>query len=324
MEGYANERASRRVPESSERIFRLAHFSDIHFTIPPLTAQGRLLGKRLAGTFNYYIGGRRRDFHKVEDRIIRLLHDIDNQGVDHALCTGDLTQMSWPSEFEALARLFGDRCNQPNKYTVIPGNHDRYTPEAVEDDLFGRWFGSLSAPEGKYPYVKFLAEGQVALVLLDVSRAAGMLDSSGLCGEEQLRQLRYLLSSEELASKYTILALHYGLLRADGRPDSPRHGIRDYRLLLDLLQEQSLQLDLVLHGHIHRPFALHVGGRPVICVGSATDLAVMGGWHLLDIDLESRRLRITRRVWSEGREMYSESTDGIPGWVEYGDTAETA
>jgi hypothetical protein len=49
------------------------------------------------------------------------LADIDAVGVDHALCTGDVTQMSYAIEFERLSALYGPRLQQPERHTVIPG-----------------------------------------------------------------------------------------------------------------------------------------------------------------------------------------------------------
>lgn len=294
--------------------FRLAHFSDIHLTLPPLGAQGRLLGKRLAGVLSYYVGGRGQRFAGADTRIRALLEDVDAQQVDHALCTGDVTQMSWAEEFEAVAEIFGERRFQPERYTVIPGNHDRYTPDAVAEDTFGRWFAEVAAPSDRYPYVKTLADGAVKLVLLDVARATGLADSSGRVGAEQLARLTDVLTDPSLERCFVIMALHYGLLRADGRPDRPHHGIRDYRALIDAIDRPEVHLDLVVHGHMHHPYVVRTERRTVACVGSATDLSVVGGWQVVEVDLQTGRFDLQRRVWRPETQAFGPSTDQIPGW----------
>ncbi len=281
---------------------RLAHFSDVHVTAPPFSAAGRLFGKRLAGTANYYFGGRGRHFFGADHRLARLLEDLEQIGVDHALCTGDLTQMAFPEEFERAASVLAQWMKRPSRLTVLPGNHDRYTEEAVERDDFGRWFGEVSAPGGRPPVV-FPAPG-VAIALLDVTRPCTLLDSSGWCGPERLAELSERLRSPDLKRLFVVLALHYGLVRSSGEPDRPRHGIRDHAAVAAALLDPSLSVDLVVHGHMHRPFVTEVSGRPVVCSGSATDLAVEAGYHVFDIDPMRGVFTIERRVWCPRQDRY--------------------
>src|SRR5688500_9885026 len=97
---------------------RLAHFSDIHVTQPPADGSFRaFLGKRLAATLHYYVGGRRHRFAEVDRRIESLLADVDQMRVQHALCTGDITMMSLPTEFSRFAELFGERLDRPQRWT---------------------------------------------------------------------------------------------------------------------------------------------------------------------------------------------------------------
>src|SRR5687767_3206409 len=118
---------------------RLAHFSDPHVTISPLDEPlGLLHLKRALGTVNYFGGGRWRHFQGSAERMTRLLQDVDAQNVSHVLCTGDLTTMSFDREFQRMARLFAERLEMPERYTVLPGNHDRYTQAAMDERRFER------------------------------------------------------------------------------------------------------------------------------------------------------------------------------------------
>lgn len=286
-------------------VVRLAHFSDIHVTAPPIAFGARpLLGKRMMGSLNYYIGGRRRHFENVEHRIQRLLEDVDGQGVDHALCTGDITQMSFREEFRRCAELFGDRLLQPKRYTVLPGNHDRYTHDTTNH--FEDWFGTISAPDGKYPFRKDL-DGNVTIVGLDVARPTGLTSSSGFCGRPQLEATRTLLEDAELKSRFVIIALHYGLLRSNGNRDRPGHRIEDDRSLIELVNETDHRIDMVVHGHMHRNYVVSSPKRPLVCAGSATDLAYPCGYNIYDINSAAGTFDITRRVWSAAADAYVES-----------------
>ncbi|MEM7676713.1 MAG: metallophosphoesterase, partial [Myxococcota bacterium] len=287
---------------------RLAHFSDIHITLSPVR-YGGLWSKRTAGALNYYVGGRRHHFANVEARVAALLADVDAQGVDHAVCTGDITQMSYVEEFRRCAALFGPRLEQPQRFTVIPGNHDRYT--STEADLFEQFFGRLAEPDGRYPFRKDV--GAVSFVGLDLARPTALIDSSGLCGPAQLSALTEMLKALTAEDRKTIVLMHYGFFRADGRPDRPRHGIRDAKALLALLDREDLRVDLILHGHIHRSYAVRTARRAVICAGSATDLARGSCYHLYDLDAEG--VWMTRRRWNEQAQAYA--TDGEPVRVLY-------
>lgn len=283
---------------------RLAHFSDIHVTAFPLAHPVSLLqAKRVLGTINYFVGGRREHFRGVEHRIERLLEDADAVGAEHVLCTGDITSMSLEGEFARCADLYGDaRLNQPERYTVIAGNHDRYTRESVEDRRFERYFRALASPSSDYPCVKRLAPS-VRLVLVDVSRPTSFA-STGLMGDAQGKRLLEVLTDPSLADQFVVLGLHYALLRAGGGPDSPSHRLLDYRALLDVVDRSDVHLDLVLHGHLHRSYSVRTARRVAVCAGSATDLAVACGYNVYEIDVDRKRFAIERRAWNAAVDAY--------------------
>ena len=282
---------------------RIAHFSDIHVTASPVR-QGlkSLWGKRAGGAVNYYIGGRRRHFADVDARIRSLLADVDAQDVEHAVCTGDITQMSYEEEFDRCAALFGPRLEQPGRYTVIPGNHDRYTTAAVEAGWFEKHFGAVGDRGQGYPFRKDV--GAFSFVGLDLARPSSIIDSSGYCGAAQRAALSDQLHRLTAEGRRTVVLLHYGFYRADGRPDRPRHGIRDMQALLAVLDDDAVRVDLVLHGHMHAPYAVRTRRRAVICAGSATDLAHQGGYNIYDIGEDSVVVR--RRIWSVEAGAYVE------------------
>lgn len=274
------------------KTLKLAHFTDIHVTHFPLS--GALAFKRAAAVVSYSLFGRGKHFTKSDERIAKLLADVDAQNVDHALCTGDLTGVSTIDEFAKVAQLFGSRLQQPEKYTVIPGNHDRYVRGV--NNLFEMHFGTLS--EGaKFPFVKHV--GPLTIVAIDVTRPTNVIDSSGLCGPEQRARLLEILTDASLKNRFVVLAMHYGLLRAEGQRDKRSHGLRDDLEVMALIDREDVSLDLVLHGHMHRPYVVKTKRRFEINAGSATDLHVKGlGYNVYDIDPSSHRVRIERRAWN--------------------------
>lgn len=271
---------------------KLAHFSDIHVTHFPLSERFAL--KRLAAVVSYSLLGRGEHFRGSDERIAKLLADVDAQQVDHALCTGDVTGVSTGAEFAKVAALFGSRLEQPAKFTVIPGNHDRYVPGV--EGLFERHFGKLS--EGaRFPFVKHV--GDLTIVAIDVARPTSLVDSSGLCGVKQRHELLGILTDASLKHRFVVLAMHYGLLRAEGQRDARNHGLRDDLEVMELIDRDDVSLDLVLHGHMHRPYVVKTKRRTIINAGSGTDLHVKGfGYNVYDIDPAAHRVRIERRAWN--------------------------
>lgn len=277
---------------------KLAHFSDIHVTHFPLS--GAFALKRLAAVTSFSLAGRGKHFEGSDQRIAALLAHVESQNVDHALCTGDLTGVATERELERAAELFGDRLRQPERYTVIPGNHDRYVTSAK--GLFEKHFATLC--EGaSFPAVKHLPSG-VTLVLLDAARPTSLIDSSGLIGEAQRSKALSILSDPSLKDRFVIVALHYGLLRMTGKRDSRPHGLRDDVELMNLLDRADVSVDLVLHGHLHRPFTIRTKQRHIINAGSATDLHMRCGYNVYDIDVGARRVAVTRHWWNREAGRY--------------------
>jgi 3',5'-cyclic AMP phosphodiesterase CpdA len=283
------------------RTLRLAHFSDIHYTLSP-TAGWPLSarGKRLVASFGYYLRGLGARFKDNPARIAKLLEDVDLAQVDHAICTGDLCSTTLDEELEGLAQLFGPRLTAPERFTVIPGNHDRYVEDAVQRRTFEAALGRL-LPGPTFPAEKILPGG-VRLVVLDPCRPTPAGDASGAVGPAQLAAAEALLAADP--NTPTIVALHYGLLRYDGRYDRPLHGLIDAPQLIELLDRSPARIILVLHGHMHRAFTVATAKRTIVCAGSAIDLRTDAGYFIYEIDLETLAVRAERRAWSRLHQRY--------------------
>ncbi len=279
---------------------RLAHYSDIHVTHFPLSAGFAL--KRLAAVASYSLWGRGKDFEGSDARIAALLADIDAQQVDHALCTGDVTGVSGLAEFTRVEALYGARLTQPERHTVLPGNHDRYLAASLEERFFEQRFGALCGG-AQFPLVKPLPGG-VTLVALDTARPNSLIQSSGLVGAVQRERALGLLTDASLRDRFVVVAMHYGLLRSAGQRDTRFHGLEDDLEVMALLDRADVHVDLVLHGHMHGAYAVRTQRRQVLCVGSATDLHKPCGYHVLDLDPAARTVKVERREWSRATGAY--------------------
>ncbi len=224
---------------------RVLHFTDLHlFRLPP---PGGFLSKRLLGISNLYLA--RRVDHFAERSILALVEAIIAQEPDLCVCSGDLTGMASPREFEDIHRILAPVLER-FPVVMVPGNHDVYTRRAHLQRRFERQFGAYTGG-GDYPAVH--RHGEVTVVGLDCSRPHPIL-ASGVCPDAQLKALDRLLSSGELSEGFTILLLHYPLRDKRGDPygSASRHLVNARQLEAVLSAHPGV--DLILHGHEHHGF----------------------------------------------------------------------
>jgi 3',5'-cyclic AMP phosphodiesterase CpdA len=248
---------------------RLAHFSDVH-ALPPSVLRGtrpwHWLSKRFAGYVNLRLN--RREKHPV--RLFEaMIDDLNRTSVDHVVVTGDLTNLSLPSEMQ-LARAILDRLALgPTGVTVVPGNHDVYTLDAFAARRFERamrpYLESDDPIREGFPLVRH--RGDVAVIGVSTARPSPVPFADGSIGRRQLRAVEEALAAAR--GMFRVLALHHppvtnraALLR----------GLRDRAALQAVLRRVGAEL--VLHGHEHRDLRTFVDGPegpiPVIGVGSGT------------------------------------------------------
>jgi len=259
---------------------RLFHISDLHFQADiPLSRFPRLGWRRLVAQTEYRLLGRRKRFADVPSTVRRLLTEAEAWHADHLLVSGDLTAIALPEEFEearaALAPWSG-------RMTIIPGNHDRYTPAAARAQLFEKAFERElqsdvpdSPVDGRFPIVKLVGP-ELAIVALTSARVPLMPGiAAGWIGKTQLGRLADLLQRPELRERAVFVACHHAPFRASGRPDRKNHGLVDASWLLRVLSDgQVIGLG---HGHIHKRYRVDKPGQPpIFCAGSSTELGHRG------------------------------------------------
>ncbi len=107
----------------------IAHISDLHILKVAGSSPFSFLNKRATGGVNLLIGRAHR--HRVE--IVRqALEQIRELNVDHLVVTGDITNLSLPTEFELAAEILQSH-GSGKDVSVVPGNHDNYTRGAARN-----------------------------------------------------------------------------------------------------------------------------------------------------------------------------------------------
>lgn len=236
---------------------RLAHCSDLHLLSHDGARWLELANKRWIGAMNL-ISSRSRHYHVAAFET--MVADMNALGIEHVLCTGDVTNLAMRREFEFARGKFDQLANGPLGVTVIPGNHDAYVAEGVP--LFAEMFGDYAAPDPgwewsddhrhdandilHWPIVR--VRGEVALIGLSTSRATPWFTAYGKLGPGQLARLALVLADPRLAGKLRVVAIHHP--PAGRRAQSRIRGLRDHHAFAELIAHHGA--DLIVHGHEHQ------------------------------------------------------------------------
>ncbi|GEP57139.1 metallophosphoesterase family protein [Reyranella soli] len=252
-------------------MFTLAHLSDPHLPMPPARAV-ELLGKRATGYVNWW---RRRARLHVPQALAGIVADIKRQKPDHIALTGDLVNISLPSEFSRAADWLKE-LGGPQDVTVIPGNHDVYVATAWPKSL-GLW-GAYMAGDGQppatafdiFPTVRRRGHGSegVALVGLSSGVPKPPFFATGTLGGAQITKTEKLLADLGREGLCRVVLIHHPPLTTESR----------FKRLTDAAAFQAMirrvGCELVLHGHNHRSEVARIVGPagpiPVIGVTSAS------------------------------------------------------
>jgi len=275
----------------------LAHFSDVHLTVPQLGWVLRdLASKRVTGWFHLRGLGRGKHFAHAEAVARAMVAEFQTRRPDAQVFSGDATALGFASELAHAAKAMhvGDPELPPG--IAVPGNHDYYTQPAVLSGAFERhfapWLDGVRVDAHVYPFARRL--GPVWLVCVNSSTAnLRPWDASGAVGAAQLERLRRLVA--QLDSGLRILVTHYPVCLANGEPETRWHGLRDLDEVVKVTADGGIQL--WLHGHRHAPYWLPRSPQapfPVICSGSATQT---GRGSYGEYTIEGEILRAVRRVY---------------------------
>jgi 3',5'-cyclic AMP phosphodiesterase CpdA len=268
-------------------VLRVLHFSDVHVDVPLWRLPWRdMLGKRLVGGANLVLR-RHRHFREARPKLRQLARFAQRERIDLVVCTGDYTALGTAPELQAAREAVQALTTRPLGYVTVPGNHDLYLPDAVDDRRFERAFGDLlsaghwpeRAVDGIYPAVHLYGDALAVVTINSARPNPPILRSSGRIPEAQLQTLASILDEPELQPRSVLVATHYAPRLRDGSPDHFRHGLENADALLEVCRRKTPRL-AVLHGHTH--WRYHLGpasGLPhIFGAGSATYAGREGIW----------------------------------------------
>jgi len=281
---------------------RLAHCSDLHLLSIDGTRILELMNKRWIGRINL-ISNRSRHYHV--DAFDDMVADLNAQGIDHVLCTGDVTNLALRREFEFARGKFDGLTHGTRNITVIPGNHDAYVAEGV--GLFAELFEPFAATDAgwawtaedrddsdhendlvddgspRWPIVR-VRDGLV-LIGLSTSRQTPWFTAYGKVGHGQLARLERVLKDPRLADNFRLVAIHHP--PAGPRAKSRIRGLRDHEAFASVIAAAGA--DLIVHGHEHRDMREALAGPNNVTVPVR---GVVSGTYLHDKPEKTARYRI--------------------------------
>ncbi|MCL2724011.1 MAG: metallophosphoesterase [Polyangiaceae bacterium] len=288
---------------------RIAHFSDLHVLALEGAGLTRFFNKRFTGWVNLKV--KRNHQHKVA-YARAVTREIARARVDHAIITGDLTNLALEGEFEtARALLEAELGLRSDQISIVPGNHDLYTRGALRSRRFGSFFApyvesdlpelAASIPLGRFPFVKL--RGPVAIIGLSSAVPRPPFIASGELGRVQIAAFERILAHDEVKKRTPVIALHHPLHNPRSKLKTMAEGLWDARALAAALAH--LDKGIVLHGHLHvrqrRPLVTRAGELLVLGATSASlhhdNEHKMAGFNVYEFDAEGTLSSVKARVY---------------------------
>jgi 3',5'-cyclic AMP phosphodiesterase CpdA len=292
-------------------MFTIAHLSDVHLAPLPSPTLAELMGKRLSGYLSWRLN--RHKIHKSQV-LARITADITAHRPDHIAFTGDLVNLALPAEFTAGVKWL-KKLGSPRDLTMVPGNHDAYTPAGFAEGLklLNPWMqGDAASPEPQFPFARF--RRNVAVIGLCTGLPTPVFNASGTLGREQLERLAILLQQTRARGFARVVLLHH--------PPAPglaisRKALTDAANLVAVLAQHGAELVLYGHNHLHQTHVIEGADGPVPCFGipSASALPYPGhppaAWTRYAIARTEGKWRIeaTIRSYDPARDLVETSRE---------------
>lgn len=237
---------------------KIAHLSDLHLLDLKGAMPFRLMNKRMTGYLNLRF--HRKSVHKPH-AARAVAEAIRALGVDHVAITGDVSNLALEREFAMVERFVEqDLGLDPNRVSLVPGNHDTYTRGSHFSQRFIKTFAKYVqsdlpiSRDGAFPFVKL--RGPAAIIGLSTARPRPPFVSSGTVGREQLAALGRALAHPEVARRTVVVLQHH-----PWHNKSWLHGLIEGLVDAPAEAEALRHLDrgLLLHGHQHRRIHRKIG-----------------------------------------------------------------
>lgn len=287
---------------------RILHLTDLHMTEREGVGLVESHGQRV---------------EPIRKRLAAIL-EREASNVDHIIITGDLTDSGQESEFKQISDLLHKYC-QPEKTTIIPGNHDLVqgstfyaADKAFRLGLFNKWCQDfLPASVGvtnMFPFTRWIGD-RTCFIGVDTNGEGRTLYNSswGDIDGPQLERLKALLDGMPDAV-HKIIGMHHSFYRPKVKMslfasvvDRFFMGMENSEAFKTLLMDYKNVV--VTHGHHHIEIIHEEGPKdsPLINLGAASSVIPDEVTHVLNyVVLEFYNDAVLSVKWH-----YEDSEDGI-------------
>jgi 3',5'-cyclic AMP phosphodiesterase CpdA len=223
---------------------RIAHLSDVHMLDPRPSRSRAGFSMRV----RFLSIGRPLDAQERRRKLVRALEAAKRSGAGHFVISGDLTEIGAPEEFEAFAETLHDSKIDPDRVTLVPGNHDAYTSKeawksALEGPLAAFRAGASDEPG------KIVERGDLCFVPLDVTRMQPVTRSAGELTPTAADVLEQRLDDPYFRNRTVVLVQHHPPFSHKTGAWQWIDGLMGGARLMALLSR--LPNLYALHGHLH-------------------------------------------------------------------------
>ena len=232
----------------------IAHLSDLHMLAArPAQARSALeLGMRFASF------GRALDPQVRIDKLVAGLGAARDAGAGHLVISGDLTEMGTPEQFETLAETLFEARIDPDRVTLVPGNHDSYTRADA-------WSRALEGPLARFRRASACADGTVVerarafLLPVDVACHQHVTRAAGHLSTASANALEWRVRDLSGRGFPVVIVIHHSPIAHTPRAWDWLHGLRGAERIVKIIKQFP---DVhVLHGHLHHEVALSLDAR---------------------------------------------------------------
>ncbi|XDD48747.1 metallophosphoesterase [Leptospira sp. WS92.C1] len=282
---------------------KILHLSDLHFPTPiPLH---QLKGKMIIGYLNYSLRRKKKYPLKIWNSILQSIQTI---GPDIIVVSGDITNVSHETEFREAEKILSEL--PQDKVFYIPGNHDRYTKQAVgENAFYEKYFSNLSgeAIAQNSDYIRVKKIHDLYFVGWDSSFPLSILDAYGRVRPQIVTRTLQILKEKKIRNY--VLVCHHPIWNPQHRQETSHHKLLNREEVASLLKEKPPLA--FLHGHVHTNWVKFPGKElPYHVINSASSTRIPdskheSGFHVIEI--QKQNLSIQRYTYNSEQSKFTKA-----------------
>jgi 3',5'-cyclic AMP phosphodiesterase CpdA len=164
---------------------------------------------------------------------------------DHLVISGDLTQLALPEEFVKARMILRPLLENPERVSIVPGNHDYYVQGPNQSDNFQNYFGIFF---GKNEIHTRPLNQDWHLIGWHSAMPTPWYSSSGRIQRSTLKATDEYVKGQSVDTQF-VLVNHYPISFPNRRHDT-KHELLNLEQVQHWLSKHP-QIRLYLHGHIH-------------------------------------------------------------------------